>query len=249
MPAKESVKRERDIYLRLQRDPKGAILKRDKAPVGLRTPNGFVWGHQVEHIFWMPRIPGTNALTVWSRSMLKAFGEGYNDSDWKEPLVPPRVLRPWPVLRIQKQSGDGDDPEVTLNAIDQGCDDEHKALKRAKEEESKAEAEVQETTNEFSFMALMGDCPFDPEEICTGPVLFNTRDAKDTEGRPYSFLWCEHFRSMMLKLPDPQSVMVAAVAVTGSPCLDADTTGIRVKGVEKPMEESKGKDKIGRAHV
>ena len=102
MPAKESVKRERDIYLRLQRDPKGAILKRDKAPVGLRTPNGFVWGHQVEHIFWMPRVPGTNALTVWSRSMLKAFGEGYNDNDWKEPLVPPRVLRPWPVLRIEK---------------------------------------------------------------------------------------------------------------------------------------------------
>ncbi|KAI1792708.1 hypothetical protein LXA43DRAFT_1180799 [Ganoderma leucocontextum] len=276
MPSKQPPKRERDIRLRVVRDPAGAILKRDKAPVGLRTPNGFVWGHQVDHLVWMPRVPGTNALTVWSRSMLKALGDekGCDDQDpaWaREPLVPPRVLRPWPVLRLaasgNEGEGEGERKMLMLHARDEGCAHEHNAMKALKERERKTSSDDEEkkilqeaergdeehvlaTYAGLNMMALIGECPDDPEEICTGPILFNKQQAKNARGVPYAYVWCEHFRDQILGLPDPQSVVVFAVAAIGNPNLDADTTGIWVRRTVRSVvgegsagTSSKGKDK------
>ena len=126
MSGAKSKDRQRDIRLIWEREPNGAILQRDAAPYGLRTPNGFVWGHKLNHIFWMPRIPGTAALTVWSRSMLMAFGEGYDEKDWDEPLVEPRIVRPWPVLRLLAGDASGRPASrTTLNPVDRGCEHEH----------------------------------------------------------------------------------------------------------------------------
>ena len=260
MPAKPAPtpERERDISLRVVRAPGGAVLARDKAPVGMRTPNGIVWGHRVNHLVWMPRVPGTNALTVWSRSMLKAFGERCEDLEqdpaWSgEPLVPPRVLRPWPVLKMTRsggedeegEDGEGEDEETkTLNAVDEGCEHEHAGIKALKERDRTTDSDdskqnpnaialddedVRATCADLAMMALFGECPDDPEEICTGPILFNRQQVKNARGEPYPYVWCEHFREQILELPDPQSVVVFAVAATGNPNLDADTTGIWVR--------------------
>ncbi|PIL28838.1 hypothetical protein GSI_08883 [Ganoderma sinense ZZ0214-1] len=290
MPSKKPAPtRERDIRLRVVRDPGGAILARDKAPVGLRTPNGFVWGHQVDHLVWMPRVPGTNALTVWSRSMLKALGESEgddleNDPAWSgEPLVPPRVLRPWPVLKVARRGdedegdGEGEGEEVKmLNQVDEGCDHEHVGIKALKgherttgsddgneKEDSKPETQddddehVRVLCADLTMMALMGECPDDPEELCTGPIVFNRLLAKNARGEPYAYVWCEHFREQILAVPDPQSMVVFAVAATGNPHLDADTTGIRVRravsgaaaGEGSAGTSSNGKGKACGGHV
>ncbi|KAM5546094.1 hypothetical protein V8D89_000220 [Ganoderma adspersum] len=211
MPAKPSPTRERDISLRVVRARGGAVLARDKAPVGLRTPNGFVWGHRVDHLVWMPRVPGANALTVWSRSMLKALGEGCKDLEqdpaWSgEPLVPPRVLRPWPVLKMARsegereqggdREGEGEGEEAkTLNAVDEGCEHEHAGIRALKERE---------------------------RTMDSGDSKEDSKDGDQDEG--------EHVqRVQILAMPDPQSVVVFAVAATGNPNLDADTTGIWVR--------------------
>ena len=253
MPSKPkpTPKRERDTTLRVVRNPAGAILQRDRAPVSLRTPNNFVLGHQVNHLVWMPRIPSTNALTVWSRSMLKALGEGKElerDLVWAgEPLVPPRVLRPWPVLKLATEEGRGEEEEekMTMYAPDEGCDHEHVGIKVLKELERERtagssgnkhkdngsdpeEENILATYADLNMLALLGDCLDDPEELCTGPILFNKRGVKDARGEPCTYVWCEHFRERIGALPDPQSVAVFAVAKTGNPNLDADTTGIYV---------------------
>ncbi|KAI0329811.1 hypothetical protein GY45DRAFT_841765 [Cubamyces sp. BRFM 1775] len=121
--AKQPEGRTRDVRLWWERNPDGAIIPRNPPPLGNRTAEGFVWGHKLSHLFWIQRIPGVNAMTIWSRSMLKEFGEGYDEHEWDEPLVGPRVLRPWPVLKLPEGHPSPRNPP--LGAIDAGCECEH----------------------------------------------------------------------------------------------------------------------------
>ncbi|KAI0819896.1 hypothetical protein BC628DRAFT_1423422 [Trametes gibbosa] len=136
--AQQAAARVRDIRLWWERNPDGPIITRALLPLGMRTREGFVWGHRLAHFFWLQRIPGVNAMTIWSRSMLREFGEGYAEHDWDEPLVEPRVLRPWPVLRLASTDDDDaddaadDDADACasewgppMGAIDGGCGCEH----------------------------------------------------------------------------------------------------------------------------
>ncbi|KAI0752590.1 hypothetical protein C8Q80DRAFT_1147148 [Daedaleopsis nitida] len=221
MPGKKVQERVRDIRLWWERDPDGPVLQRDRAPVGLRTPNGFVWGHKVDHIFWIQRIPGAHALTVWSRSMIKEHGEGYDDTEWDEPLVEPRVVRPWPVLCLLGR--DGKSRPILLP--DRGCAIEH--LKKIAPPEGWVRAPESDVMSP-AMLALLGECPHDPEEMCTGPMLSNAgpERLKNDEGEYYDYLWCEHFREIITSVDEPHRFFTHAVAVTGHVHLVPDTTGL-----------------------
>ena len=103
------------------------------------------------------------------------------------------------------------------------------------------EGNTQATYADLNILALLGDCQDDPEELCTGPILLNKLQVKDARGQPYAYMWREHFREQIVALPDPQSVAVFAVAKTGNPNLDADTTRIYViRRTTRPASSGKG---------
>ncbi|KAF9649172.1 hypothetical protein BDM02DRAFT_3186476 [Thelephora ganbajun] len=92
--------RTRSIHQRWDRVPGGKSLNQYDAPRGKRTPNGAVWGHSTDDLFIIQRIPDADVVTCWSRSMIKEFGERPID-DGNEPHEP-RVRRPYPLLKIDK---------------------------------------------------------------------------------------------------------------------------------------------------
>ncbi|KAF8333619.1 uncharacterized protein EI90DRAFT_3121968 [Cantharellus anzutake] len=130
------------------RPPDGPFLDKTvfTPPDGQRTPNGQIWGHSLDDLFWFPRAPGVDVLTIWSRSMIREFGECYDDNEHKrEP--PPRKRKPWPLLKLPKRmkaesrkygfgvvdpgsdSGDSDDDGFKCQTvlIDVDSDNEEKA--------------------------------------------------------------------------------------------------------------------------
>ncbi|RDX52430.1 hypothetical protein OH76DRAFT_1433883 [Lentinus brumalis] len=224
MPSKtvEKQKRERDIHLFWERDPKGPILQRDRAPPGLRTANGFVWGHQVDHIFWIQRIPGAQALTVWSRSMIKEGGEGHDQHQWDEPLTSPRVRRPWPVLKMFTK--DNALENSFINEPDRGCEDEHwRGISPPAGWKRDTGAVLSPEMLEF-----LGDCEHDPEEKCTGPMLSNVGPQRvaNRQGEFYDYVWCEHFKALLNRVCDPQPFLARAIAITGHVHIVPDATGM-----------------------
>ena len=115
----------RFIYQVWDRDPNGSILKRGRAPNGIRTPNGQVWGHSLSDFFWIERIPGANVRTIWSTSMLQKLHDTLSPPQ-KELLTaarlhPPRILEPWPLLCLPNEIGELE----ILYGADQGCGFEH----------------------------------------------------------------------------------------------------------------------------
>ncbi|KAF7334530.1 hypothetical protein MVEN_02282800 [Mycena venus] len=121
--------RQRVVYKEWVRDPKGKLLEKPP-PKGSRTENNIIWGHTLHDFYWIPRIPGVNVLTIWSRSMIKEYGENYlNEKHEKEPE--PRRLRPWPVLTLP----DHVSLSSKLGCIDEGCGDNHEhPLRRIQDE-------------------------------------------------------------------------------------------------------------------
>jgi len=91
--------RTRFVYQWWERAPDGKYLNKYDAPLGKRTPNGAVWGHSLDDLFMIQRIPNVNVVTCWSRSMIKEYGELPID-DEDEPA--PRIRRPYPLLKIDK---------------------------------------------------------------------------------------------------------------------------------------------------
>ena len=95
--------RTRYVYQWWDRDPSGKHLSKQNTPRGKRAPNGAVWGHSIDDFFMIQRIPGVNVVTCWSRSMIKELGELPID-DGDEPH-PPRIRRPYPLLKIDEGVG------------------------------------------------------------------------------------------------------------------------------------------------
>jgi hypothetical protein len=122
----DKCERKRFIYQVWKRNPNGSILKRGRAPHGVRTPNGQVWGHSLSDFFWIERIPGVNVRTVWSTSMLRKLDDSLFPSQKKllaadRPRYP-RVLLPWPLLCLPNDQGE---LETLCIGGDEGCDLEH----------------------------------------------------------------------------------------------------------------------------
>ncbi|KAI0343570.1 hypothetical protein BDW22DRAFT_1356027 [Trametopsis cervina] len=87
------------------RDPNGEFLPNFyELPRSHRTPNGRVWGHNLDELFWINRFPNGNCdvMTCWSRSMLKDYGENYLSSMWRESEehAVPHLRKPWPLLAL-----------------------------------------------------------------------------------------------------------------------------------------------------
>ena len=94
------IKRTRFVHQWWDRSPDGKYLSKIDAPLGIRTPNGAVWGHSTDDLFLIQRIPGVNVVTCWSRSMIKELGERPIE-DGKEHHLP-RVRRPYPLLKLDQ---------------------------------------------------------------------------------------------------------------------------------------------------
>lgn len=112
--------RDRWVYQQWLRDPKGPMLPRPP-PDGVRPPNDLIWGHTLEDFFWLERLPGVDMVTIWSRSMIKEYGERYEESEFTEPdaLQVPRLRRPWPVLKVRGTCGRV--PKDAYEVVDEGC--------------------------------------------------------------------------------------------------------------------------------
>ncbi|KAI9060009.1 hypothetical protein FKP32DRAFT_1595752 [Trametes sanguinea] len=229
---RDSQGRTRFVRYTYNRDPDGPILEKDKGPIGHRTPNGFIWAHFVPEFVYIPRVPGIpHYVTTWSRSMLKVLDEHYDEVEpmWPDPLVPPRVLRPWPVLRLPLDHPAQTDPPI--GAIDEGCEFEH---------------------SEFMCYAIRGCIPYgvkpfdsatsvpriprrcltSTSNVCPGRLLPNAgADAVlDCNGRPYDFLWCPHFRALLDGKDDDECTRLRNEAVLEicSPRVLADEIGVQI---------------------
>ena len=124
--ATDKNKRKRFIYQQWVRDPNGPTLIRDRAPKGRRTPNGQVWGHSIDDLFYIERVPGLPCVAGWSISMLQEWNECPSLSH-KEELaeaedLSPRVLQPWPLLCIPNEKGE---LETLCLGGDEGCERGH----------------------------------------------------------------------------------------------------------------------------
>lgn len=87
------------------RDPKGPILPSAGQPQGIRTPNGQIWGHDINDFYYIERLPGAQVKTVWSISMISEFGETYGDTEGRleDDCLEPwrtRVRKPFPLLKF-----------------------------------------------------------------------------------------------------------------------------------------------------
>ena len=121
--------RRRIIYQWLGRKPNGAILRRGAWPTGFRTPNGQIWGHTLDDLFRVQRVPGIpNYVTPWSSSMIQQLNDSLPPS--QQDLAPsdeydhcsPRVLQPWPLLCIPNDKGV---LETLSLGSDEGCERGH----------------------------------------------------------------------------------------------------------------------------
>ncbi|KAI0658069.1 hypothetical protein C8Q70DRAFT_918023 [Cubamyces menziesii] len=224
--------RTRVISLIIDRDPDGPFLEKDKGPVANRTPNGLVWGHEVNELFFIPRDPGIPGyVTVWSRSMLKTLGEQYDELEkkhWqKVPLVSPRIIRPWPVLKLPIDHPAQIDPP--FGAVDEGCEFEHSdcMLYRIRADG------CFNGPPKFLSKKVPRRCPSNRSEPCTTRLIRNNSpdDSGPTlQGQPYEFFWCEHFRSKLEgKSHDDIADLVAKTVYDMSePNVIADHIGVRL---------------------
>lgn len=186
----------------VKRDPNGVVIQKSNPYRGLRAPNGFIWAHFVNEFVYIPRVPSVrNYVTTWSRSMVKALGENYDEIEglWHTPLVPPRLIRPWPVLKLPP--GHPAQPDPPLGAIDEGCKWEHSDFMcysiRA---DSSDDPDCDPAKSLSVYTRLVPRrCPSDPSEECSGRVVFNedADSANDGQDMRYDFLWCKHFKSRL----------------------------------------------------
>ncbi|CAL1710134.1 unnamed protein product [Somion occarium] len=105
------------------RDPNGPLISKPP-PCGVRTPNGIIWGHDLKDFMWIQRIPNADIFTIWSRSMVKEFGENYVADEWEheDERQLPRCRFPWPVLKLPKKIMDLGLHGTRIGIIDEGCD-------------------------------------------------------------------------------------------------------------------------------
>ncbi|KAJ7186494.1 hypothetical protein C8R46DRAFT_879731 [Mycena filopes] len=113
-------KRLRVVYNEWVRDPKGKLLEKPP-PKGKRTENGIIWGHTLDDFYWIPRIPGVNVLTIWSRSMIQEYGENYMQENLRKDEPAPRRLRPYPCLVLPGHVASSSE----LGYLDEGCGTHH----------------------------------------------------------------------------------------------------------------------------
>ncbi|CDO76773.1 hypothetical protein BN946_scf184978.g2 [Trametes cinnabarina] len=221
--------RTRFVHLAFTRDPNGPVLKKNEGPRGVRTPNGLIWGHTLDEFVHIPRVPSIpQYITTWSRSMLKDLDEHYDEVepmyDW--PIVPPRIVRPWPVLSLPRDHPAQTDPPI--GAIDEGCELEHSdfmcyALRDDAVPDRKAETSVHRVPRR---------CPIESSQGCTGRFLVteDTDARRDMDGRPYHYLWCQHFHALLQGKGEEERRHLRHQAMVEMPAnmIVGDDTGVHI---------------------
>ncbi|OSD00997.1 hypothetical protein PYCCODRAFT_1459906 [Trametes coccinea BRFM310] len=231
-PPDSQDRRVRAVRLTYTRDPDGPVLEKNKAPIGHRTPNGYIWAHFVSEFVYIPRVPSIpQYVTTWSRSMLKILDEHYDEVEpmWPTPLVPPRIVRPWPVLKLPLDHPAQTDPPI--GSIDEGCEFEHSEFMcYAIRGDSPHGVELIDSDNRMP-LRIPRRCPTGTSQVCPGRVLPNVGvDAVcDGDGRPYDFLWCPHFRALCEGKDDNECTQLRSQAVQemSAPRILADETGVQ----------------------
>ncbi|KAH9834784.1 uncharacterized protein C8Q71DRAFT_849124 [Rhodofomes roseus] len=181
--------RRRKVTRQWLREPDGEPLPRPP-PVGTRAPNGLIWGHTCEDLMWIQRIPKVDVLTVWSRSMIKEFGENYDEAEFDAPEPRPRVRRPWPVLRLPDTVFDKNVPPV--GAYDEGSDHEDDSGSdvrwwRVRVDDPKTGKAMKDKIVDRVVIEDMDDVfvPNDGDKPVISPL-----------GHPYAALWKQEFRKL-----------------------------------------------------
>ncbi|KZT05014.1 uncharacterized protein LAESUDRAFT_727593 [Laetiporus sulphureus 93-53] len=209
------------------RDPSGPPLPRPP-PMGTRTPNGLIWGHTLTDLMWIQRVPGVNVLTVWSRSMIKEFGENYVEAEFAKPEPWPRLRRPWPVLKLPVAKKNTVFPP--LGALDEGSDHEDgkdSMVFQIRRDDSAPDDDIDpaDELNPESLIAVYGGA------LVPNPDP-NAERPSDTPtisplGVPYLLLWIEELqetfqftwgvegadRIRMIRSPDGRPLVVDEVGV------------------------------------
>ncbi|KAI0922746.1 hypothetical protein AcV5_009639 [Taiwanofungus camphoratus] len=212
--------RKRAVIHEWLRDPKGSPLPRPP-PTGVRTPNGIIWAHSLANFMWIQRIPDVNVMTVWSRSMIKEFGENYDESEFAAPEPPPRRRKPWPVLKLPRRSRESVYPP--LGVLDEGSDHEDFGTRviRTCADDSEDDDDDEPSTLDPP-PALAGDAghlsdlviPNDPDDPIMSPW-----------GMPYAFLWKPEVREAIA----PMSDLLETLLMTS--CLEPPTKEAKVRQV------------------
>ena len=163
--------RTRFVYQEWQREPDGPLLSRPP-PTGVRPPNALIWGHTLEDFFWIQRIPNIPMLTIWSRTMIKEYGENYHEEEFSEPdaLQVPRLRHPWPVLKVPNDGVHV--PKDSYGVIDEGCEKHSQdgyVAKRRDDSEPEPEQKALDSAEGSEKMQL------DDEEVKTS----ETKSAED----------------------------------------------------------------------
>lgn len=181
------------------RDPQGPLIKKPP-PLGVRTPSALIWGHDLNDFFWLQRIPGQDIMTIWSRSMIKHYGENYDEKEFKQSDSThyPRRRHPWPVLKVPKEFKKWETPLVkeVYGIIDPGCE-EHADIGylpkyRDEDGEIAGGPPVDEKFDELVKRVL----GFDNNGVYRRNDPKNP--VKDYTGRVYSMLWSTHIRDAVL---------------------------------------------------
>lgn len=99
----DEIEGRKNLVSRQWKRKKGAHNLPQPPPSGNRTPNSHIWAHVPENMYYIDVRPGSksSAITIWSESMIKEFGENYEETmanmeSRPEPL-PARRL-PYPML-------------------------------------------------------------------------------------------------------------------------------------------------------
>lgn len=184
--------RSRKVAYQWVRKPGGKPLS-NPGPPGLRTPEGFVWGHRLESFYWIRVVPGVNYIRVYSRSMLKEFGELYSDDDFDHPEPPPRVRKPWPVLcsrRVLKSTR-------ALNDEDTGSDheDEEESILKPNQKSTLLDMKLSAQSMKLD-VDVIADLDLSEFLVDNDPE----KPVKSDLGHTYMQLWASQFRSFVKDL-------------------------------------------------
>lgn len=226
--------RTRYVYQRWLRKSDGPLLTKPP-PLGVRASNELIWGHNLEDFCWIERIPGADVLTIWSRSMIKEYGENYDEGEFQEPddAQVPRMRHPWPVLKIPN-----DDIRVRKDAwgvIDQGCEAHARPEYAPKRRDDPADSSDQVEDNATKVAALVKKLfGFDD-----GRDVFTLNDPhyplRSPEGNIYAFLFKSRIRHSFLSVRgDLPPATIQIPQLTSFTQIDGELIGIQIDeyGVE-----------------
>lgn len=247
LPSHPSDDRTRYVHQRWNRDEDGPLLTKP-GPQGVRTPNGLIWGHDLNDFFWIQRIPKISLLTIWSRSMIKEYGENYDEHMFAYPdsRQVPRVRHAWPVLKLPRNLGPHDlkkDLNARYGIIDPGCDAILKGNWVPTRRDDTGEACSDAAISDHEMVATL----FNSLLISAHPDrelenIFVLNDPhypiRSPEGLAYTLLWSPRMKEILsiaqeadptFHVPDPASLF----AVDGaSGLLQLDDVGMKILAPE-----------------